>query len=118
MIMPKFSLLKFKKAQGNKKIFVVLLSFILLGCSFNNQRNPAPITKNQVKPAKSQQDLADKTKHSTALEAGEIATKARVSQLILGHFSSRYKNLDEFKVEATSLFSNTFIAKEGKIYSF
>ena len=64
------------------------------------------------------QDLADKTKHSTALEAGEIALKARVSQLILGHFSSRYKNLDEFRIEASSLFSNTFIAKEGKIYTF
>ena len=64
------------------------------------------------------QDLADKTKHSTAQEAGEIATKARVNKLILGHFSSRYKNLDEFRIEATSLFSNTFIAKEGKIYSF
>ena len=64
------------------------------------------------------QDLADKTKHSTALEAGKIAAKARVNKLILGHFSSRYKNLDEFRTEATSLFSNTFIAKEGKIYSF
>ena len=64
------------------------------------------------------QDLANKTKHSTALEAGKIAVKARVNKLILGHFSSRYKNLDEFRIEATSLFSNTFIAKEGKIYTF
>ena len=73
MIMPKFSLLKFKKAQGNKKIFVVLLSFILLGCSFNNQRNPAPITKNQVKPAKSQQDLADKTKKNSTSEISALS---------------------------------------------
>ena len=50
------------------------------------------------------QDLANKTKHSTALEAGKIAVKARVNKLILGHFSSRYKNLDELKIEATSLF--------------
>ena len=64
------------------------------------------------------QDLANKTTHSTALEAGEIALKARVNKLILGHFSSRYKNLDEFRIEATSLFSNTFIAEEGKIYTF
>ena len=64
------------------------------------------------------QDLANKTTHSTALEASEIASKARVNKLILGHFSSRYKNLHEFKIEATSLFSNTFIAEEGKIYTF
>ena len=52
MIMPKFSLLKFKRTWTNKKIFVLFFSFILLGCSFNNQRSPAPISKNQVKPAK------------------------------------------------------------------
>ena len=63
-------------------------------------------------------DLAVKTKHSTAIEAGKIASKANVSKLILGHFSSRYHDLNEFKKESSSVFKNTFIAEEGKIYSF
>ena len=63
-------------------------------------------------------DLAVKTKHSTAIEAGKIASKANVSKLILGHFSSRYNDLNEFKKESSSVFKNTFIAEEGKIYSF
>lgn len=62
IIMPKFPLFKFNTIWNEKKIFALLLCFILLGCSFNNQRSPAPISKNQVKPAKSQIGLSNKTK--------------------------------------------------------
>ena len=34
-------------------------------------------------------------------------------KLLLGHFSSRYKSLDEMLNEAREVFSNTFLAKEG-----
>lgn len=60
-------------------------------------------------------ELAKITKHATAEEAGMIAKKANVSQLILGHYSSRYDDLNLFKKEAEKIFSNVILAKEGKI---
>ena len=41
-------------------------------------------------------DLAKKTMHSTASEAAKIASAANVGKLILGHFSNRYKNQENF----------------------
>jgi len=60
-------------------------------------------------------DLALKTKHSTAKEAAKIASKAQVGQLILGHFSSRYKDETLFLEEAQPIFKNAILAEEGKI---
>ena len=62
--------------------------------------------------------LAKKTKHSTALQASKIAKAANVNKLILGHFSARYKDLNEFKIEARSNFKNTFLAQEGELFTF
>jgi ribonuclease Z len=45
-----------------------------------------------------------------------IAAKAGAKKLLLGHFSSMYENLDEFKTEAQSTFENTEIAEEGVCY--
>ncbi len=59
-------------------------------------------------------DLAEKTKHATALQAAVIAKKANVKQLILGHYSSRYKNLDLFLDEAKNEFNNVALAEAGK----
>ena len=66
---------------------------------------------------KDKEDLALKTKHSTAQQAAMIAKKANVAKLILGHFSNRYKDLNEFKIEATKEFINTSLAEEGKTFS-
>jgi ribonuclease Z len=62
-------------------------------------------------------ELADKTHHSTALDAAEIAKLANAGQLIIGHFSSRYKTTDAFLKEAQSVFENTKVAIDGKTYS-
>lgn len=63
--------------------------------------------------------LCEKTKHSTAKEAGVIAKKANVKTLILGHYSGRYQNLELFKREAEEVFLNTVeLAKDGKVFSF
>jgi len=59
--------------------------------------------------------LAKKTKHSTAIEAATIATQAQVSQLILGHFSSRYTDENLFLKEAETQFENAVLAKEGLV---
>ena len=54
--------------------------------------------------------------HSTAKQAAMIAKKAGVKKLLLGHFSSMYEKLDEFKTEACEVFENTDIAEEGTCY--
>ena len=42
-------------------------------------------------------DRAESTGHSTALEAGEVASASGVKRLILTHFSARYSDEDLFK---------------------
>lgn len=59
---------------------------------------------------------ANKTMHTTSKQAGEIALKAEVKQLIIGHYSSRYKNLTILLDEAKSIFPNTHLAEEGRVY--
>ncbi len=51
--------------------------------------------------------------HSTSKQAARIAKKAGAKRLILGHFSSMYEELEEFKTEAREIFENTELAMEG-----
>ncbi len=60
--------------------------------------------------------LAQKTMHSTAAQAAEVAKTAQVKQLILGHFSSRYSNNDTFLEEAKSIFDAVELAEDGSIF--
>jgi ribonuclease Z len=60
------------------------------------------------------EDLATKTKHSTAKQAAQIALLANANQLVIGHYSSRYNNIDLFKKEASAIFPNVILAEEGK----
>ncbi len=61
-------------------------------------------------------DRAVETYHTTALQAGIIAKKANVKQLMIGHFSARYRELDSLLIEAKSEFDNTVLAIEGEKY--
>ena len=61
--------------------------------------------------------LAEQTKHSTAQQAAEIAKKAEVDRLILGHYSSRYKDLELFVDEAKAIFPNVILAADGALIS-
>ena len=60
--------------------------------------------------------LAEMTKHSTAAQAAKIAQLAQVKKLILGHFSSRYPNKNEFLKQATPFFKDVELAADGKIF--
>lgn len=61
-------------------------------------------------------NTAKTTMHSTAEEAGMIAKQAQVKMLILGHYSSRYKDLTRFWEEASKYFENTHLAIEGEVF--
>lgn len=62
--------------------------------------------------------LATKTKHSTAKQAAQIATQANVNDLILGHYSTRYKSIELFQQEARTIFANVHLADDGRVFDF
>ncbi len=57
---------------------------------------------------------AKETMHSTAKQAATMARDAGAGQLLLGHFSSRYKDPGVLLAEALEVFSNTLLAEEGQ----
>jgi len=63
-------------------------------------------------------ELAEPTKHSTAIEAATIAKEAQVKNLILGHYSTRYGSITPFKSEAETVFPRVQLADDGKTFEF
>ncbi len=61
-----------------------------------------------------QAELAFPTKHSTAKQAATIAKEAGVEKLILGHYSTRYNDIEQFRIEASPIFSDIILADDGK----
>lgn len=61
-------------------------------------------------------ERAQETFHTTALQAGEIASKANVKRLLIGHFSARYRDLQPLLDESKSIFANTELAIEGMTF--
>lgn len=61
-----------------------------------------------------QAELAKLTGHTTARQAAELALKANAGKLIIGHFSTRYKDINELINEAREVFANTFAANDGE----
>ena len=59
---------------------------------------------------------AEATFHTTAAEAGRFAAQHNVMQLLIGHFSSRYFDVQPFLAEAKAEFSNTLLSVEGQTY--
>ena len=64
------------------------------------------------------EDRAHKTGHSTTFQAATIAKKANVNRLIIGHYSQRYKKLEELLWESTKIFPNTSLSSPGMIIDF
>ncbi len=57
-------------------------------------------------------DKAVEHGHLTALEAGQIASRAGVKKLVLTHFSARYKNTSELEEDARTAFDNVICAHD------
>ncbi|TQD40059.1 ribonuclease Z [Haloflavibacter putidus] len=64
------------------------------------------------------EDLAKSTKHSTTNQAALIAKKANAKNLIIGHYSTRYKSIEIFKEEASRYFNPVYLAQDGKVFEF
>lgn len=61
--------------------------------------------------------IAKETFHSTAQQSAEIAKDANVRRLLLGHFSARYKKLQPLLDEAKLVFAESYLAKDGDVFS-
>jgi ribonuclease Z len=59
-------------------------------------------------------ERAKETFHSTASQAARIAEKSKVKQLLIGHFSARYKDVSPLLDEANKVFPKTSLAIEGE----
>lgn len=59
---------------------------------------------------------ARQTLHSTAAQAARIAMEAGVKNLIIGHFSARYSNLQLLLAEAHEVFPQAQLAEDLKVF--
>ena len=66
--------------------------------------------------ADSEKSVAKERGHATAAQAAKTALKAEAKELLIGHFSSRYKETSILLSEAQSIFPNTQIAEEGRTF--
>ncbi|WP_295591446.1 ribonuclease Z [uncultured Methanobrevibacter sp.] len=57
-------------------------------------------------------DKAEENFHSTSADAAEIAKASNSKELILTHFSTRYKKTDEMLKQAQDVFENTKLAND------
>ena len=57
-------------------------------------------------------DKSEEYGHLTAKQAGQLANKANAKQLVLVHFSARYKNTQEIEEDARDVFDNVICAKD------
>jgi len=90
--------------------------------AFNQQMVPqisgATVLYHEATFLEDKAKLAFPTKHSTAKEAAKIAKEAGVQKLILGHYSTRYPDINLFREEAATIFPEVDLADDGKVFIF
>lgn len=59
---------------------------------------------------------AEQYLHSTTLDAARCAAQAGVGKLLIGHYSSRVKEISRFEEESRTLFAETFAANDGDVF--
>lgn len=67
--------------------------------------------------AAAEQRSAKERGHATTTDAAKAAIKAEAGRLLIGHFSSRYKQLEPLVEEARALFAESYIATEGETFT-
>ena len=60
--------------------------------------------------------MAEERCHCTAAQAATIAARAEVGQLLLTHFSARYREIEQLLTEAQAVFPQTICAADGGRY--
>lgn len=77
----------------------------------------ADILYHEATFASDMRHTAQSTGHSTSEDAAIIAKKANVKKLLIGHFSSRYKDFDKLIEEALKIFPHTIGVQDGNNFT-
>ena len=67
--------------------------------------------------AAAEKKLAKERGHSSTVDAAKVASMANAGRLLIGHFSSRYKDLEQLLAECREIFPSTDIARERETFS-
>jgi ribonuclease Z len=121
---------KGKITVGNKKILLDEVSSVKEGdvfaCVIDTQycANAVALARNakmflcESTYLEEHRELAKEHYHLTAKQAATIAKEAEAQELILTHFSARYRHLQAFEEEAREIFPNTYAADDFKCFPF
>ena len=60
-------------------------------------------------------EMAEKTFHSTTLQAAQTALDAGVGRLLVGHYSSRFPSVDFYLDELRTIFPEVALAHDGDV---
>lgn len=84
--------------------------------SFIGQIKGIDLLYHEATFAEEHAERANETFHSTARQAASVAKAAKVEKLIIGHFSARYSDLSHLLEQSRAVFSQTYLAEEGKTF--
>ena len=73
--------------------------------------------KRRAAYAAAEQKAARERGHSTTADAAKAALKAGAKRLVIGHYSSRYKDENMLVEEARAIFPETYPATEGVTFT-
>jgi ribonuclease Z len=65
---------------------------------------------------KKDEEKAKQRFHSTTHQAAKIALQAGATQLLIGHYSSRYEDVLDFETEAKEVFERTIATRAGDVF--
>ncbi len=82
-----------------------------------NSSAGADLLYHETTYAAAEQKAARERGHSTTVEAARIALKAGAGRLVIGHYSSRYKEESVLVEEARTVFPDTHPATEGTTFT-
>ena len=61
-------------------------------------------------------EMAAKRGHSTTLQAAQCALDAGVKRLVIGHYTSRVRDISLFEAECRTIFPETYAASDGSVF--
>ena len=61
------------------------------------------------------EEMAEKTHHSTTIQAASVAKAAEVKRLIVGHYSSRFPSVDFYLDQIKTVFAEAMLTNDGDI---
>lgn len=61
------------------------------------------------------EEMAEKTHHSTTIQAASVAKAAGVKRLVVGHYSSRFPSVDFYLDQIKTVFAEAMLANDGDI---